>query len=139
MTHATGRVLDGGCLCGAVRYRIDGTPRLVSHRHCLHCRRSSGAAFLTWLELDAKLFHFVRGTPASYESRPRVTRQFCGQCGSQLTWQNADDPSEIDVTACSLDDPSLVVPQDHIWCDRMLPWVKLADGLPRFGLRRQDG
>jgi len=131
-------VLEGGCLCGAIRYRIAGHPRRATSCHCLHCRRSSGAAFVTWAEFHSSTFAFVSGVPSSYESRPQVTRRFCGRCGTQLTYQHADEPETIDVTACSLDNPDEVSPEDHVWCNRMVRWVKISDGLPRYKLVRFD-
>jgi hypothetical protein len=128
--------LTGGCLCGAVRYQLEGPPRRTTHCHCLHCRQSSGAPFLTWIEYHPSNFRIVSGIPSRYESRPKVTRQFCGTCGSQLTYQHTDEPETIDVTACSLDHVDAVSPEDHVWCDRMVPWLKLDDGLPRFKLGR---
>jgi len=129
---------EGGCLCGAVRYRIDGYSRRTTNCHCLHCRRSSGAAFVTWVEFKASDFSVVSGAPSRYESRPEVTRQCCGKCGTQLTYQHAKEPDAIDVTACSLDNVDAVSPEDHVWCDRMVPWVKVSDGLPRYKLGRYD-
>jgi hypothetical protein len=130
--------MEGGCLCGAVRYQIDGQSRRTTNCHCIHCRRASGAPFVTWVEFQASDFNVVSGAPSRYESRPRVTRQFCGRCGAQLTYQHADEPGTIDVTACSLDNVDAVAPEDHVWCDRMVPWVKLSDGLPRYKLGRFD-
>ena len=128
--------MEGGCFCGTIRYRVDGPPRRVTHCHCLHCRRTSGAPFLTWAEFDPAQFRFVTGTPGRCESRPLVTRRFCGSCGTQLTYQHAEEGDTIDVTVASLDAPDAVEPEDHVWCDRMLPWMKLPDGLPRYGLSR---
>ena len=130
--------MDGGCLCGAIRYKIDGLPRRTTNCHCLHCRRSSGAAFLTWLEFRPSDFRIISGTPFQYESRPKVTRQFCGKCGTQLTYEHADEPHTINVTACSLDNVEGVEPEDNIWCDRMVPWLKISDGLHRYNLGRFD-
>jgi len=131
--------IEGGCLCGAVRYRIDGCSRRTTNCHCIHCRRAGGAPFVTWVEFRAVDFTLMSGSPSRYESRPRVARQFCGRCGAQLTYQHADEPETIDVTACSLDNLDPVSPEDHVWCDRMVPWLKLDDGLPRFKLGRYDG
>jgi hypothetical protein len=125
-------------LCGAIRYQIDGYPRRTTHCHCSHCRRSSGAPFVTWIEFHSSDFSIVSGTPSRYESRPQATRQFCGTCGSHLTFKDADEPDVIDVTACSLDNQDAVIPEDHVWCDRMVPWLKIADGLPRYKLGRCD-
>ena len=130
--------MDGGCCCGAVRYQIEGAPNSTTNCHCEHCRRTSGAPFLTWIELKSSQFTLVKGVPSRYESRPQVVRQFCEKCGTQLTYQHADEPDIIDVTACSLDTPDAVTPEDHIWCDRMVAWIKLADGLPRYKLGKYD-
>lgn len=130
--------MAGGCLCGSLRYEINGRPRRTTNCHCLHCRRSSGAAFLTWLEFHPSSFRFVSGAPCRYESRPDVTRQFCGTCGTQLTYQHADEPDTINVTACSLDNVDTVSPEDHVWCSRTVPWVKLADGLPQYQVGKYD-
>ena len=128
--------MEGGCFCGAVRYRIEGTPSRVTNCHCIHCRRTSGAPFLTWAEAKASAFKFTKGIPNSFESRPHVTRKFCANCGTQLTFQNAEDDDLVDITVGSLDTPASVTPEDHVWCDRMLPWIKLQDGLPHYGLAR---
>jgi hypothetical protein len=129
--------LEGGCFCGAVRYRIDAPPRRVTHCHCIHCRRSSGAPFVTWAECDAASFEIVKGSPRECESKPQVTREFCGDCGTQLTYKRAYEPDGIDVTAGSLDHPETLGPEDHLWCDRMLPWIQIDDGLPRHRLGRE--
>jgi hypothetical protein len=129
---------QGGCLCGAIRYRIEGPALRTTSCHCLHCRRSSAAAFVTWVEFRSSEFTLLSGAPSRYESRPQVTREFCGACGTQLTYKHAGEPETIDVTACSLDEPERVAPDDHVWCDRMLPWVKIADGLPRYGRGKYD-
>jgi hypothetical protein len=136
--HREPVVFEGGCLCGAIRYRIEGSPRRATSCHCVHCRRSSAAAFVTWVEFGSSEFALLAGSPFRYESRPDVTRQFCGACGTQLTYQHAREPETIDVTACSLDEPERVTPDDHVWCDRMLPWVKVDDGLPRYRRGRYD-
>jgi hypothetical protein len=134
-----GNVIEGGCLCGAIRYRIAGPARRTTSCHCLHCRRSSGAAFVTWVEFPSSAFVWLSGSPSRYECRPQVFRLFCGACGTQLTYQRVGEPETIDATACSLDDPGAVTPDDHVWCDRMLPWVKISDGLPRYKFGRNDG
>ena len=87
---------------------------------------------VTWAEFDTAHFRFVTGTPGQCESRPRVTRRFCTRCGTQLTYQHADEPDIIDVTVGSLDKPEDLQPEDHIWTDRMLPFIKPADGLPHY-------
>ncbi len=129
--------MEGGCLCGEIRYRVGGDCG-VTHCHCIHCRKLGGAAFVTWVEAARSNFDWIQGRPAEFSPRPGITRSFCAQCGSPLTYQNQESQDSIDVTAGSLDDPSGLEPDDHVWCDRKLPWVRIEDGLPRFDRGRRD-
>jgi hypothetical protein len=128
--------LEGGCHCGAVRYRASGPAFDVTHCHCVDCRRTSGAAFVTWFSVAAAGLAFTRGTPVRRASSPGVERTFCGACGTALTYRRRDRVADVDVTACSLDDPTAIVPEDHTWARERLPWVRLSDGLPRHETTR---
>ena len=92
----------------------------------------SGAAFVTWVEFPAEALSITEGEPVIFSSRPGVARGFCGECGTQLIYRNEAAPGIHEVTACSLDDPSWVTPRDHVWHDRKVSWIHLADGLPVF-------
>ena len=130
---------EGGCFCGALRYSAAGEPRVVTHCHCLHCRRTSAAAFVTWAEFPADRFAWTRGHPASFESRAGITRTFCAACGTPITYRSASTPEALDLTVCSLDEPDALVPQDHVFADRLLSWVHLDDRLPRYRRSRREG
>jgi hypothetical protein len=129
MTDST---FTGGCLCGRIRYRATGTPATPSHCHCELCRKSSGAPFVSWASFPAENFSFTLGEPARFDSSACAFRQFCGNCGTQLTFQFHRSPDSIDVTLASLDDPAAIRPVDHIWTKRQISWIRLADGLPCF-------
>ena len=130
------RVLEGGCFCGAVRYRVGGTPWHVTHCHCTMCRRLSAAAFVTWATVRTEDYVVVRGVPARLASSARAERTFCAQCGTPLTFQLHATPDELDVTVCSLDDPEALTPEDHTQTATALSWIRLADGLPRHDHER---
>jgi len=130
--------LEGGCFCGAVRYRVSGEPRVVTHCHCLHCRRTSGAALVTWATFRADDLSWVKGQPARFQTKPEVTRTFCSSCGTPLTYRNVGTPAEVDVVACSLDDPERLSPQDHVFHSRKLSWIHLSDGLPVYPEARRS-
>jgi hypothetical protein len=132
-------VLEGGCLCGALRYRAAGKPCDITHCHCALCRRASGAAFVTWFSIPARGFSFVRGEPVRYASTPAALRTFCAKCGTPLTFQLHAARDEIDVTLCSLDDPNRLTPEDHTFVRSRLHWIALADGLPQYATRREAG
>lgn len=127
--------LTGGCLCGALRYRLQG-PYHLTHCHCRICRRASAAAFVSWLSVRREDFALLAGAPVWYRSTPQAERGFCGQCGSQLLFRSGSE--ELDVTICSLDQPEALQPEDHTWTRRQLPWIQLADGLPRHPQARPD-
>jgi hypothetical protein len=123
--------LSGGCLCGAVRYRITGTPRYLCYCHCESCRRAAGAASVPWATFAREQFALTAGAPLEYRSSARVLRGFCGTCGSPLTYRNEARPDEVDVIVTSLDDPGPLAPAAHVWVAEKLPWVRIEDGLPR--------
>ncbi len=123
---------EGGCACGAVRYRARGPGFDAGFCHCRTCRRSSGAPFVGWVTFLRDDFEVQVGEPASSASSPRVTRGFCGRCGTPLTYAHRDTPDRLDVTLASFDEPGSFAPGYHIWVSHKLPWVSLDDGLPRY-------
>ena len=127
---------EGGCLCGAIRYRAWGKAFNITHCHCCTCRRASGAPFVTWAGFDVDKFVFTQGHPTSYASSENVVRTFCDRCGSPLTYQRLDLPDSIDVTLGSLDEPEEISPEDHTWTEHQLSWIALADDLPRYSGHR---
>jgi hypothetical protein len=131
------KAIEGGCLCGAVRYRALGQPYGITHCHCRTCRHSSGAPFVTWAGVDSDKFTFTEGKPAAYASSVKVVRTFCDRCGTALTYQRADLPGSIDVTLGSMDDPEALRPEDHTWTESRLSWISLADGLPAYQRERK--
>jgi hypothetical protein len=85
-----------------------------------------------WGTFAADNFSIVQGRLAEYRSSPTVTRGFCADCGTSLTYRREDRGAEIDVTLSSLDDPDALVPQMHIWVEDKPSWVIIADGRPQF-------
>jgi hypothetical protein len=128
--------IQGGCLCGEVRYEASGTPYDITHCHCADCRRSSGAAFVTWASFRRADFHFTAGNPRELCWAGRF-REFCRDCGTQLTFVASPNADEIDVTVSTFDSPSVVTPADHTWTADRLPWIRLNDGLPEFREARE--
>ncbi len=123
--------IEGGCRCGAVRYRAEGGPLWVSHCHCEECRRSSGAPVSTFVGVRYTGFAFVAGTPGSYESSPDVVRKFCSACGTPLTYEAAVYPGEVHIMAGTLDEPETLAPERHVFVRESMPWLPVADDLPR--------
>jgi hypothetical protein len=126
------RNAEGGCLCGAIRYRVNGTCVSTSLCHCRSCRLVSGAPSVAWVVFRLGDFAFVKGQPARFRSSPPVARTFCGQCGTPLTYQRDSWPDTIDVTTVTLDHADEFAPTKEIWVAEKLPWETLNDDLPHF-------
>jgi hypothetical protein len=123
--------LEGGCLCGAVRYRIDAEPRNAGYCHCRMCQRSTGAPVVAWLTMASDGFAWTMGAPAIHRSSPQAERLFCPACGSQMVFREIAEPGLLDGTLASLDDPMAVHPDHHIWTTSRIGWFDTADDLPR--------
>jgi hypothetical protein len=113
---------DGGCLCGAVRYRVTGQPVSSGICHCRTCRRASGASTVAWLTVNRTQFELLAGSPHAFRSSPVVIRRFCGVCGSALSYETAQSPTTIDITTVSLDDPNRFPPTAEVWLDHKVAW-----------------
>jgi hypothetical protein len=127
--------LAGGCLCGAVRYRISAEPRSADYCHCRMCRRAAGVPVVARATVAIDAFAWTRGEPAGYRSSPKAERFFCPACGTQLALH--DEPGYLDVTLASLDDPEAVRPSYHIWTASRIAWFETADDLPRYPENRR--
>jgi len=129
-------MLTGGCFCRFVRYGLDASPFHETNCHCTICRRTSGAPFVTWCTVARHAFTLISGEPALFSSSDHGTRTFCPRCGTPLTFSSRHLPDEIDVSTCSLDDPSRVPPKADIYIASKLPWVVLDDRLPSYSAER---
>ena len=124
-------VLSGGCLCGHLRYQASDLID-AGYCHCRLCQRSSGGPVLAWAGLATGDFSYTQGEPATYASSSSGRREFCASCGTQIAFRNVEEPDRIDLNIASLDDPTRVVPQYHIWVDSQIPWFDIDDDLPRY-------
>ena len=132
----SGEVHEGGCLCGAIRYRVVGAPVAVSICHCTNCQRNSGSAFSV-NAIFPKEALTVTGAPASYIDRgdtgAGVERTFCGTCGTPLESRSImSSVAHAVIKAGTFDDPSVFVPDSEIYCSSALPWVKPGEGRACF-------
>lgn len=123
--------LEGGCLCGEIRYKVNGAIIDAGYCHCRLCQRASGAPVVAWFTVPVDSFTYVQGTPSIFHSSSHNQREFCGACGSQLLFRKSEGPVTVDVTIASLDDPSLTQPEYHIWRESRIPWFETGDSLPR--------
>ncbi len=123
---------DGGCLCGAIRYRLTGRPHDSVVCHCATCRRATSTPTVAWLTVTRSQLAFLAGEPTAYRSSPAVRRRFCASCGSALTYETTARPATIDITTVSLDDPTLFPPTREVWLDHRLPWQAVDSALAHY-------
>lgn len=125
-------MIEGGCNCGAIRYRIDGKPAVVAQCHCRNCQRQSGSAFSVNLLIKADSVTST-GSLTTYEDRDTfsgspVYRRFCSICGSPVFSEPAQGNGMVVVKAGTLDDPGGFTPGVSLWTSTQWPWVTLPEG-----------
>lgn len=124
------RTLEGGCLCGAIRYKITGAPVMASVCHCAQCRRASAASSVAWAMFNKDQVEFVGGQPSAFASSAGARRGICPNCGTQIYLTANHLPGLIDITVGSLDDRSAITPTRHYWGTRRTPWMQYAYSAP---------
>lgn len=126
--------LEGSCLCGAIKYEVTSILPQMAHCHCTMCRKFHGAAFSTFGVARTENFTWLKGQEKlkSYCATNGSIRQFCGTCGSSLTFAASDsDGSYIEFSLGTLDSPLNTKPDTHIYCRYKADWFELADSLPK--------
>lgn len=126
--------LRGSCLCGAVRYEIDGPVGTPENCHCGMCRKAHGAAFSTNAVVATDALRVVAGADklTQYASSPNRLKAFCSQCGSQLFIRRTNRPELTVVTLGTLDDDPGVRPTRHVFTASKAPWHAPDAALPAF-------
>ena len=128
-------MLEGGCACGEVRYRLTSNPLFTHCCHCLNCQRQTGSAFVVNLLIEANRVKFLVGEPQPVDvprsggKKQRIFR--CPRC--QVAVFSRYTRAGISfVRGGTLDDPSSVSPDVHIYTRSKLSWVVLPDSVPAF-------
>jgi hypothetical protein len=126
---------EGGCACGAVRYRLTSEPLIVHCCHCLNCQRQTGSAFVINLLIEADRVELLMGEPQAVDvprddgSAQRIFR--CPSC-QVAVFSDYGWPKLWFVRGGTLDEPSAVTPDVHIYTRSKVPWVALPEGTPAF-------
>lgn len=131
MTAPTDETHRGRCLCGALTFTAEGAPLAVSYCHCRDCRRATGAPVSVFAGFTEARVRMQGAEPRIRESSPGVRRAFCGTCGTPLFYADHRLPGELFLTVGVFDHPERLAPARHAWVSQQLPWLRLADDLPR--------
>lgn len=126
-------MIEGGCHCGAIRYKIDGTHLTHAICHCSDCRRHAGAPMVGWTMYPKASVKIAKGSLKIYKSSEHGRRHFCENCGTGLFYFNDKIlPGIIDVQSATYDDPNAVPAQAHIQVAERITWMKNVHQLPEF-------
>lgn len=121
----------GHCLCGAVRFEYRGPELFRGHCHCESCRRQTASPFTTFMGVPDGAWRWTGVEPAVYVSSPGRRRLFCPTCGAPVAFTDEGQPGEIHFYAALLEDHADFVPEVHFHSEERVPWISLADSLPR--------
>lgn len=122
---------SGGCLCGGVRYQIDGPMRPVVYCHCLQCQKTSGHFVAASACAIEDLVMIADETLCWYQSSPLAERGFCGKCGGNLFWRPRSR-EHVSIMAGTLDRPTKLQAIAHIYTATASDFFSIADGLPKY-------
>ena len=126
---------EGGCACGAVRYRLTSDPLFTHCCHCLNCQRQTGSAFVVNLLIEADRVVLLANEPEPVDvprddgSTQRIFR--CPSC-QVAVFSQYGGPELRYVRGGTLDQPASVAPDVHIFTKSKLPWITLPDSVPAF-------
>ncbi len=124
---------EGGCACGAVRYRLLEDPLDLHVCHCTDCQTVTGSAFVMCMPIHVRSLEISKGEPktvsfTAQDGRAKANRR-CPECETCLVGVIASMPQIVALQAGTLDDTSWLEPIAHIWTRSAQPWVKIPDGV----------
>lgn len=117
--------IEGGCLCGAVRFVATGSPTSIFWCHCQSCRRHSGAPVSVFVGFEHSAYRMTKGEIAKFTASTGTVRGFCRTCGSTLTCESGRLPSEAHFHIGAFDTPARLEPTMHLFRNEQLPWLHL--------------
>jgi hypothetical protein len=128
---------EGGCVCGAVRYRVKGAPIRTSVCHCTFCQRRTGSAFGIGVYFKQEDVEITRGALTPYEHRSDESRrwlrmEFCPTCGTTVTWTLELLPGARGIAGGTFDDPSWLKIERHSWLRSAHPWMIVPPDVEKF-------
>jgi len=124
----------GSCLCGAIKYTIDGELSEFGYCHCPSCRKASGSAHGANAGVSAEAFELIdlAGSLREFESSPGKWRAFCGTCGSPLYAYLARSPDLIRIRLGSLDTTFSKRARAHTFVSQKADWEEIDGMIPQF-------
>lgn len=120
-------VHTGGCQCGAIRFRAEGTLGEASVCHCRMCQKAFGGFYAPFVWVRETVFTWTRGAPKYFQSSNVVTRGFCASCGTPLSYEG---PDGVAIAIGAFDHPDQITPRVQYGIEGKLPFVDTVAALP---------
>lgn len=121
------------CLCGGIRFRIDGELAPIQICHCAQCRRAQGSAFAANIPVAESALHVDSGRDLmnEFESTPGKKRAFCRRCGSPVYSRRDNLPGVLRIRAGLINEPLPVRPAFHAYVASKANWYEIHDSVPQ--------
>ena len=127
--------IEGGCLCGDLRYSATGEPAVTSICHCRDCQKQTGSAFMEVVAVPGERFS-LRGSPSTFtnegNSGRKLHRHFCPRCGTVVMVEAEGFPGMALVMGGTLDDTAWLRPTMALFCERAQPWLENRPEMKTF-------
>ncbi len=128
--------VEGGCYCGAVRYKAEGDAVFSAQCHCRECQYLTGGSPNMFMAVPKSGFEYTQGEPSAFtrtDIENPVTREFCGNCGTHLLTRANAMPDAVILKVGSMDDPGQYPgPQVAIFCVDKQTFHAVPAGVPEF-------
>jgi len=125
----------GRCYCGAVQYKVSGDPVIQAQCHCRECQYVSGGSPNVTMGIPEAGFSYTQGKPKQFRRKDLpnpVTREFCGECGTQVAARAPGLPGVVLLKVGTLDEPSAFSPQMAIFLADKQPFHRVPEGIATF-------
>lgn len=128
------KIIEGGCLCGGVRFEVEPPFIRANHCHCSRCRKHSGTAVCTQARVLRQQFNLTRGESLIrvYGKGEGAVKAFCAECGSSLFGGTWPDGPQVSIRMGAFDTDPGIRPQFHTFVESRAPWDTITDNLPQY-------
>ena len=133
---------EGGCFCGAIRYRLNGEPLTLYVCHCTDCQRQTGSGFALSMFVSRSALDVTKGEPRAYAVTTseglRKHGKFCAECSTRLWGEPPKFPQVVVMRPGTLDDTTWLRPIAHIWTRSAQPWITIPKDALTFEGQPED-
>jgi hypothetical protein len=139
MSDSEAYSIQGGCLCGAVRFELSSPPLIASYCHCTRCQRRTGTGSSANAAVDGRAFRILSGADriGAWLPPDGAEKCFCSECGAHIFSRSPEDPVRVGIRMSAFDSDPGIRPSYRQYVAYAAVWEPIPeDGLPRFPERR---